>query len=202
MTTMGVDVARGGRDDTVLSPRYDLWFDELTAVPGRETPDGPSVVALAASKLRDGATVGVDSIGVGADAETAFRNAGMRLNSLNGSTRSYLTTRDQSFGFVTKRSEMWWMLREALDPDYGVNIALPPDPMLLSDLTAPTYTVRPGEPPKIYVESKTDLIKRLGRSPDRGDAVVYAWATEPETDYDDYEGWEDDVGTPSGVSGY
>jgi hypothetical protein len=35
--------------------------------------------------------------------------------------------------------------------------------------------VRPGQPPKIYVEGKQDIIKRLGRSPDRGDAVVYAW---------------------------
>ena len=28
---------------------------------------------------------------------------------------------------------------------------------------------------KIYVEGKQDIIKRLGRSPDRGDAIVYGW---------------------------
>lgn len=179
MTTMGVDVARGGRDETVLAPRYDRWFDELTVVPGRETPDGPSVVALAAGKLRDGAIVGVDSIGVGADAETSFKNASMKIDSLNGATRSKRLTRDKSFGFVTKRSEMWWFMREALDPDNGVNIALPPDPALQADLTAATYSVRPGTPPKIYVESKDDIVGRLGRSPDRGDAVVYAWAAKP-----------------------
>ena len=67
------------------------------------------------------------------------------------------------------------MMREALDPKYGQNIALPPDTALQADLTAPTYEVRPGQPPKIYVESKRDIMKRLGRSPDRGDAVVYAW---------------------------
>ena len=54
--------------------------------------------------------------------------------------------------------------------------ALPPDPKLQADLTAPIYEVRAGEPPKIYVEGKEDLIKRLGRSPDRGDAVIYSWA--------------------------
>ena len=54
-------------------------------------------------------------------------------------------------------------------------MALPVDPKLHADLTAPTYTVRPGQPPKIYVESKADIMKRLGRSPDRGDAVVYGW---------------------------
>src|SRR3546814_15126060 len=71
---------------------------------------------------------------------------------------------------------MWWALREALDPNYGIDIALPPDPALLADLATPTYEVRTGEPPKIYVEGKEDIIKRLGRSPDRGDAVVYSWA--------------------------
>ena len=43
------------------------------------------------------------------------------------------------------------------------------------NLTAPTYTVRPGQPPKICVERKADIMKRLGRSLDRGDAEVYGW---------------------------
>jgi hypothetical protein len=171
-------------------------------VPGRETPDGPSVVALAAGKLRDGAVIGLDSIGIGADAETAFKNARMDIDSINGSSRATRTTRDGSFRFVTKRSEIWWMLREALDPAYGVDIALPPDPALQSDLTAPTYTVRPGEPPKIYVESKTDIVKRLGRSPDRGDAVVYAWAAEPEEEFDNYYWYNNDACDRNPVSGY
>ena len=94
------------------------------------------------------------------------------------------------------------MLREALDPAYGVDIALPPDPALQSDLTAPTYTVRPGEPPKIYVESKTDIVKRLGRSPDRGDAVVYAWAAEPEEEFDNYDWYNNDACDRNPVSGY
>ncbi len=176
MTAMGVDVARGGRDQTVISPRYGTWFDELTSVPGKETPDGPSVVALTASKRLHGANIGVDSIGVGADAETSFKNAGMEVEALNGASGSDAATRDGNFGFKTKRSEMWWMLREALDPENGLDLALPPDTTLQADLTAPTYTVKPGEPPKIYVESKDEMKKRLGRSPDRGDAVVYSWA--------------------------
>ena len=175
MTAMGLDVARGGRDDTVLAPRYGKWFDELTVVPGRETPDGPSVAGLAAARLRDGAQVNVDAIGIGAGAEDALRNAGLPFVAINGAEGSHRATRDGRFHFKTKRSEMWWTFREALDPDYGQDIALPPDPALLADLTAPTYEVRPGEPPKIYVEGKEDIKKRLGRSPDRGDAVIYAW---------------------------
>jgi hypothetical protein len=175
-TAIGLDVARGGKDDTVFAPRYEGWFDELTVVPGRQTPDGPSVAVLAAGMLRSGSIVGIDSVGIGADAETALRNAEIPFDALNGAAGATAHTRDGNFGFQTFRSEMWWMLREALDPDYGFDIALPPDPALQADLTAPTYEVRPGTPPKIYVEAKKDMMRRLGRSPDRGDAVVYAWA--------------------------
>ncbi|GAA2308683.1 hypothetical protein GCM10010149_68500 [Nonomuraea roseoviolacea subsp. roseoviolacea] len=51
---------------------------------------------------------------------------------------------------------------------------LPPDDMLLADLTAPTWAVTTGVPPKIQIERKEDLVARLGRSSDRGDAVVMA----------------------------
>ncbi len=176
MTALGLDVARGGRDDTVFAPRRGLYFDKLTVLPGRETPNGPSVAAQAVRLLRDGAVIGVDAIGVGGGAEDALANAGLRHELIVGSQSSNTRTRDGSFGFATRRSELWWSLREALDPDYGMGLALPPDQALQADLTAPRYTIRPGEPPKIYVEGKPDMVKRLGRSPDRGDAVVYAWA--------------------------
>ena len=175
LACIGLDVARGGRDDTVFAQRYGAWFDELVVVPGKETPDGPSVAALAAGMLRENAIVAVDSIGIGADAETALKNAGLPFEAMNGAEKASGHTRDGNFAFYNHRSEMWWRLREALDPDYGFTIGLPPDPKLQADLTAPTYSVRPGQPPKIYVEGKQDIIKRLGRSPDRGDAVVYAW---------------------------
>jgi hypothetical protein len=48
---------------------------------------------------------------------------------------------------------------------------LPPDPLLLADLTAPTFEITSRG---IKVETKEEVIKRLGRSPDRGDAVVMA----------------------------
>lgn len=49
---------------------------------------------------------------------------------------------------------------------------LPDDRELLADLTAPTYGPVPGG---IALESKKDLVKRISRSPDKGDAVVMAW---------------------------
>ena len=175
MASLGLDVARGGRDSTVLTPRWGSWFGAQIVVPGRDTPDGPTVAALCALHLRDGAKIGIDNIGVGADAETALRNADLPFEAMNGSLTSTGATRDGAFQFSTYRSEMWWMLREALDPDYGYSLCIPPDPALMADLTTPTYEVRPGRPPKIYVESTKDMMKRLGRSPDRGSSMVYGW---------------------------
>lgn len=176
MTAMGLDIARGGRDVTVIAPRFGKWFDNLICVPGRLTPDGPSVVALIVKHMRDGACINLDAIGVGSSVQDHIKSANLEHVAINSALRSNRATMDGKFGFVTLRSEMWWSLREALDPDYGLDIALPPDQKLLSDLTTPKYTVRPGEPPKIYVESKEDIKKRLARSTDSGDAVVYAWA--------------------------
>jgi hypothetical protein len=179
MTALGMDPARGGRDQTVFSPRHGRYFDELVRLPGRETPDGPSAVSQAVKVLRDGALIGVDAIGIGGDSETALRAANLRFESVIGSQASHGMTRDGSFGFYNRRAELWWSLREALDPNYGLGLALPPDPQLQADLTAPKYEVRPGKPAKILIESKEALLKRLGRSPDSGDAVVYAWGVGP-----------------------
>ncbi len=49
------------------------------------------------------------------------------------------------------------------------HIALPDDPELIDDLTTVKWFTRGG---KIHLESKEEIRKRLGRSPDKGDAVV------------------------------
>jgi hypothetical protein len=64
---------------------------------------------------------------------------------------------------------MFWVLREALNPENGLDVALPPDPELLSDLTSLRYEVRATG---IIVEEKKKIAERLGRSPDCADAVA------------------------------
>ena len=56
-----------------------------------------------------------------------------------------------------------------LDPANGLLPALPKDKALRAELLAPRF-VNKGI--KIYVETKDDVVKRLGYSPDRADAVV------------------------------
>jgi hypothetical protein len=91
----------------------------------------------------------------------------------NGVKPSVGTTREGKLKFYNMRAEGWWRLREELNPDqqFGSTIALPPDPSIKADLAAPHWELTPRG---IKVEDKNDIRKRLGRSPDDGDAIVMA----------------------------
>lgn len=171
MDALGVDVARGGADDTVLTARYGGWFAPQIVRPGSATPNGQATAALVVAFLRDDATAFVDVIGVGASAYDHL--SGLRINVMACNAAMASTARDRSgqLGFVNRRAEWWWRMREALDPQYGDALALPPDRALLADLCAPRWTVTARG---VQVEAKEDIVKRLGRSPDRGDSAVLA----------------------------
>jgi hypothetical protein len=68
------------------------------------------------------------------------------------------------------RAEMYWRLRLALDPERGATLALPPSQELLRDLCAARYEIQTGG--VIKIEDKSEIKKRLGRSPDLADAVA------------------------------
>jgi len=175
MCCIGVDVAQGGNDNTVLATRHDGWFAPLLVIPGQETKDGPSVAGKVVANRRDECRVVVDiGGGWGGEAYAHMKANGVDVASYMGIKASMSRTKDKQLKFTNIRTEAYWRLREALDPSQpqGSTIMLPPDPELVSDLCAPRYEVTPRG---IKLESKEDVCKRLNRSPDRGDAVVMAW---------------------------
>ncbi|MEV5786445.1 hypothetical protein AB0L42_36440 [Streptomyces sp. NPDC052287] len=121
---------------------------------------------------KEGAAAVVDSIGVGGGVVDRLRELGAPVLAYTGAAKSKLRTRDREWGFFNVRSAAYWKLRELLDPAFGAELALPPDDLLVSDLTTPTWDITTGVPPKIKVEPKEDVVARLGRSPDRDDAVA------------------------------
>jgi hypothetical protein len=175
MCCIGVDVAQGGQDKTTLAIRHDGWYAPIISVPGNQTPDGKVVAGLVITNRRNEAKVIVDvGGGYGGDAYGHLKENSVDVISYMGVKKSTRRTVDRQLGFFNIRSEAYWRLREALDPSQpqGSTIALPPDSELVADLCAPTYDVGSGG---IKVEAKADLVKRLGRSTDKGDAVVMAW---------------------------
>jgi hypothetical protein len=174
LSCLGVDVARGGQCQTVVAPRYGAWFGPPRKHPGRLTSDGPRVAALVVAEHADGATINVDVIGVGASAYDCLKGQdGLRrlVNPVNNAESCERRDRTRKYRLVNVRAASWWSLREALDPEHGDDLALPRDPELLADLTAPRYQVTAAG---IKVEPKEDVVERIGRSPDCGDAVVLA----------------------------
>lgn len=171
MTTMGVDVAMGGSNATVLTPRYDWYFGEAFSYPGKDTPDSPTTASLVVQHIRDGATANVDSDGVGAEVFGVLNTLGAKVERIKGGEPTEQRDVTGSMGFYNMRSMYWWRMREALDPARSMNIALPPSRKLKSDLCAPRWSLTPRG---IKVETKLETIKRLGRSPDDGDSAVYA----------------------------
>lgn len=162
------DVARGGVDDTTVATRHaDNVF--LWGYPGSETPDGATAAGKLLQHRQGNSRMSIDIIGWGSSSYDYLKGLGHQPYAFNGSTASALRTRSGQFGFVNKRAEAHWKLREALDPEYGSTLALPPHPKLLGDLTAPRWFLSLRG---IQVEEKSEIKKRLGRSPDTGDAVV------------------------------
>jgi hypothetical protein len=175
MTSLGVDVAQGGPDETVLAPRYGPYFDKLICRKGIDTKDGPAVAGLIIQHLRDGAEINIDTGGGwGNSAFDHLKHQSVKIRGVNGSTAAHSRTRDKQLTFYNKRAETWWRLREALDPNFGAKISLPPDMELKADLCSPMWELTPRG---IKIESKDEIRKRLSRSPDKGDAVVLAWVT-------------------------
>jgi hypothetical protein len=177
MTCVGVDVARGGKDKTVLSSRYGPWFAPLKRWQGSETNDGPKVAALVVRERKDSAEVNVDVIGIGSSVYDCLKGIDFfKTNPVNNAEAAPGTDRSGRLRFVNIRAASYWRLREALDPNGDERIMLPPDNELLADLCAPHYKVMTNG---IQLEKKDDIIERIGRSPDAGDAVALAWWGQP-----------------------
>jgi hypothetical protein len=175
-TTLGVDPARGGKDKFVIASRHGPWFGKLKKRNGADVPDGPTGAHLVVRERQGDALLVVDVIGIGSSVYDSLKTKGdwVKVSAFNGAeSRSIAGLRDKSgrLKFANLRAASHWCLREALDPDNGEEIALPPDNELLADLCAPRYKVQGNG---ILVEKKEDIVGRIGRSPDCGDAVVMA----------------------------
>lgn len=174
LTAMGVDVARGGGDQTVIAKRYGAWVAPLIKRAGKATPDGQAVAQLVIEHLEGDVPPAIDIIGIGSAPYDALKMQGIRAIPINFAEGSEGTDRSGRLKFANVRAELYWRLREALDPETGEGLALPPDRELRADLCAAKWKITARG---IQIESKEDIIKRIGRSPDCGDAVVMALST-------------------------
>lgn len=193
MAAMGVDAARGGnmggttgstgKDKMVVACRHDgpaiRIVAPLIVAKGVDVNTGNLAAAQIIQHRKHSAPVQLDVAAIGTSVYDALNENSIHTVALNGAAQSQGRDRTGTLKFSNRRAEFHWRMREALDPENEIPTALPPDPELLADLTAPLWTVKSNG---IVVEPKADIKKRLGRSPDRGEAVMYANVDTPKRD--------------------
>ena len=174
----GVDVAREGADETCVFLRQGRLGIEFRRYPKQDTMETVDRVREHVGMFT-GAQAVVDAIGIGAGVVDRLRQMKREgsviadVVAFTASERSDRRDLSGSFRFRNDRAAAWWHLRELLDPARGSDVCLPYDDQLLADLTTPQWYMHQGS--ILTVEPKEDIRKRLGRSPDVGDACVMAF---------------------------
>ena len=171
---IGVDVARFGDDETVVATRLgrsvlplEAWrkTDLMTTV-GRIIGTLERVMATY-SKGR--AVINVDDTGVGGGVTDRLREVlrGRRItiNGCNNGSKAH-DTHYQNWG-----AESYFALRDRFQSE---EIILPRDEELAAQLSTRKYYLTSTD--KLALETKGEYKKRIGRSPDRADALVLAFA--------------------------
>jgi len=172
-TAVGVDVGGGmGGDATVLARRAG---DVVTAIDAYSRGDEMATAGRVLAALESGGVAVVDGIGLGAGVVARLKEQGREVRSFIAGARSEATDKSGELGFENRRAEAWWGMRERLDPSSASRVCLPDDDELIGELAAPRW--KPTSRGRVLVESKDEIRKRIGRSTDRADAVVMAFAS-------------------------
>lgn len=184
----GVDVARHGKDQTVLAK---FLSDRILVEINRErfTDNVSDLGDRVAAMMTEADEVTVDADGMGAGTADRLRTliGDDRVTVFHGAPRpeGWVDATGEKEAHNT-RAAAWWSLRERLNPAADPVLALPPDDGLIGDLTGPRAVYDTGG--RIKIEKKEDTKKRLGRSPDAGDAVVMGLWVPPRVLGDEYAG--------------
>jgi len=171
---IGIDVARYGPDETVQAIRRGRRVARLR-IEIKQATTVTAGQAVEEYRKEKAELILVDDSGVGGGVTDILLDDGLPALGINAGWAAL-----DPLHFAGFRDEMWWMMRERLDPSLPENeqIALPPDEELKAQMSAPTYNYdRRG---RICVESKEDMRARGLNSPDRGDAVILSFIELPE----------------------
>lgn len=159
---LGVDPARFGDDRSVIMPRQGLAAFPPMIYRGIDNMDLAGRVAAKIEEW-DPDAVFVDA-GNGSGVIDRLRQLGHQVFEVNFGGKAI------DAGYVNKRSEMWFLMRDWLKQGGCV----PNSVDLRQDLATPTYFFDAQN--RLALESKDDIKKRGLPSPDLGDALALTFA--------------------------
>lgn len=167
---MGVDIARGGKDKTRMLDRQGRKMGGLV----NATIDSDDLMHVAGTIARtiDAHNIlmtFIDATGMGAGVYDRLKEMGYsgRVRGVHFGQKPI-----NAVTYRNKRSEMWGGLKEWLEDSGGADI--PDDNVLHSHIAGPSYKLDSNS--RLLMEKKEDIKKRLGFSPDGGDAAALTFA--------------------------
>lgn len=166
----GFDPSGGGMDDNCLVKRIANYVElpiNWTVASLPETIDNLQANIPAHEQVY------TDTVGVGWAVHERMLEANMNSIAINAQSSPVYDPEER---FLNLRAELYWQLRERLNPEKADSLALPPDDDLATQLSNMKYdTTAKG---KIKIESKEDMKKRGLSSPDEADALMLTMAGE------------------------
>jgi len=166
----GQDVARFGDDNSTRCEIHGRKVLPLYSVNGHDTMRTTGELMHEISE-RPG-IVGVDVIGIGSGVYDRLAEQGINAIPVNVAERSYEIDESGKEKYANLRAEIWAKAAEALDPNNPEAVQLPDDQELIGELSS--VKKRFDSKGRMLVESKDDMKKRLGKSPDKADAFCLA----------------------------
>ena len=167
---LGVDVARGGGDKTRIVDRRGRCAGHQC----NEVIDSPDLMEVTGHVAReidrlDPAMTFIDVTGLGAGVYDRLRERGYRrvVTAVNFGSKARQDDR-----YANKRAEIWGLMGEWFADEGGADI--PDSDEWQSSLCAPGYGFDSNS--RLLLEKKVDIRKRVGFSPDLGDALALTFA--------------------------
>jgi hypothetical protein len=182
LTAVGIDPARGGNDNMSMSKRYDNYFEEPTFWPGSLVKDGQIGAGLINGALgeEDPLYMNIDVGGVGSSVYDQVKELYSMCSAINFSEKSSYRDKSGKLKMRNKRAELYWKMRDALDPSGDQQIMIPPGNEILADLCSARYKLTTAG---VLVEEKEEIKRRIGRSPDKGESLLLCNLSRQTTSY-------------------
>jgi len=182
---LGVDVAGMGRDSSCFCSRYKNYVAPFEMVFSGGKAEHMKIAGMTVAKIKQhsDAFTGkkvkafIDTIGEGAGVLSRLEE--LRIPGIYSCKYSEAAADENGnplqdftgqYEFANMRAYLMWAVRDWLDPAKNSKAMLPPDDDLAAELTEAKWKFQSNG--KIIIEPKEDIKKRLGRSPDKADALA------------------------------
>ncbi len=175
---LGVDVARYGDDSSGICQKTGKVIHKIKKIKGNDTHQlSDLIIEIAESEGINATDINIDGVGVGAGVIDSLkhRTPPWFVNDIQSGSK-VPEDPETHYQFKNMRAKLWWEFKLGLQEG---NIKFSKELQhseywdeLCDDLMAPKYYIQNEK--VITIEKKDDIKKRLGRSPDLGEAVIYS----------------------------